>query len=110
MKNRSHSYLFVSVFTLVSCLFCVDAYAKPRVKKGDFGKTADGRQVDIYTLTNSRGAEARIITYGGTMVSLKVPDRHGKLGDVLLGFDSMAGYEKQTAYIGALIGRYGNRI
>src|SRR4051794_31373960 len=99
---------FISSLMLSLVVLIIGIEAKPTVKKGDFGKTSDGRQVDVYTLTNSRGAEARIITYGGTMVSLRVPDRGGKLGDVLLGFDSMAGYEKQTAYIGALIGRYGN--
>jgi aldose 1-epimerase len=78
--------------------------------QADFGQTPAGQRVSIYTLTNRRGAEARIITYGGAVVSLKVPDRHGQLGDVVLGFDSLEGYLKQPFYIGALIGRYGNRI
>jgi aldose 1-epimerase len=81
------------------------------VSRADFGRTPDGTPVSIYTLTNRKGAEARIITYGGAVVSLKVPDRNGQLGDVLLGFDTLEGYEKQNnSYIGALIGRYGNRI
>ncbi len=84
--------------------------AKPRVTRKPFGKTSDGKSVDIYTLTNSRRAEVKIMTYGGTVVSLRVPDRNGKRGDVVLGFDSVADYERSTAYIGALIGRYGNRI
>lgn len=84
--------------------------AKPGVKKDSFGKTADGKSVEIYTLKNSQGAEAKIITYGGTMVSLKVPDKNGKFGDVVLGYDSVADYEKNAFYMGALIGRYGNRI
>jgi aldose 1-epimerase len=88
----------------------MNASAKPRITKADFGKTKDGKAVEIYTLTNSRGSEARIITYGGTVVSLKVPDKQGKFGDVVLGFDSIADYEKHTAFFGALIGRYGNRI
>jgi len=81
------------------------------VNRADFGRTPDAQPVSIYTLTNRRGAEARIITYGGAVVSLKVPDREGHLGDVLLGFDTLEGYENQNnSYIGALIGRYGNRI
>lgn len=84
--------------------------AKPSVKKGSFGKTADGKAVEIYTLKNSKGAETQIITYGGTVVSLKVPDKNGKFADVVLGYDSIADYEKNQSYIGALIGRYGNRI
>ena len=83
---------------------------KPKFTKSDFGKTADGRSVDIYTLTNSSGAEAKIITYGGSVVSVRVPDKNGKFDDVVLGFDSIADYEKHTSYFGALIGRYANRI
>jgi aldose 1-epimerase len=71
----------------------------------------DGQSIAIYTLTNRSGAEARITTYGGIVVSLKVPDRKGKLEDIVLGFDSLDEYVKgNSAYFGALIGRYGNRI
>lgn len=84
--------------------------AKPSFKKGVFGKTADGKSVEIYTLKNSKGAETQIITYGGSVISLKMPDRNGKFADVVLGYDSIADYEKNQSYIGALIGRYGNRI
>ncbi len=90
--------------------FAMTGFAKPKIIHKPFGKTADGKAVEIYTLTNSKGSEAQIITYGGTVVSLRVPDKSGKLADVVLGFDSVAGYEKHTAYMGALIGRYGNRI
>jgi len=75
-----------------------------------FGKTNEGDAVDIYTLRNTRGAEARITNYGGLVVSLKVPDRDGKPGDVVLGYDNLKAYIKATPYFGALIGRYGNRI
>ena len=78
--------------------------------KKPFGKTPDGQQVDLYVLTNKSGAEAAITTFGGTVVSLKVPDRSGKLGDVVLGFDSVEGYVSGASYFGATIGRYGNRI
>jgi|SRR5579859_1569071 len=87
------------------------ATAKPgSTKKSSFGKTPDGEAVDLYTLTNKNGAEVEITNYGGSVVSLKVADRDGKLGDVVLGFDSVDGYVNNTSYIGALIGRYGNRI
>ena len=66
--------------------------------------------VDLYTLTNAAGMQAGIITYGGTVVSLTAPDRTGKFADVVLGLDDVASYQKGTAYFGALIGRYGNRI
>ena len=79
------------------------------VKKESFGKV-EGRSVELYTLTNRKGGEAKITTYGATVVSLKVPDRNGKFDDVVLGFDDIDGYLTGTAYFGAIIGRYGNRI
>ncbi|MEP6961073.1 MAG: aldose epimerase family protein [Acidobacteriota bacterium] len=75
-----------------------------------WGKTPDGASVELYTLANARGAEARVITYGGIVVSLKVPDRRGVPGDVVAGFDSLEGYLTPAPYFGAIIGRYGNRI
>jgi aldose 1-epimerase len=84
--------------------------AKSSIQKAGFGTTPDGQTVDIYTLKNSKGAEARIMTYGGIVTSLKVPDRNGKLADVVLGYDDLASYVKNSPYFGALIGRYGNRI
>ena len=80
------------------------------VTKSMFGTTAEGTPVDLFTLTNAHGVEARIIGYGGILVSLRVPDRTGKLDDIVLGCSSQACYEKETYYFGALIGRYGNRI
>ncbi|MFL6332644.1 MAG: aldose epimerase family protein [Pyrinomonadaceae bacterium] len=79
-------------------------------KRESFGRTRDGQAVDIYTLKNAHGAEARITTYGGAVVSLKVPDRAGKFDDVVLGFDDIEGYQKTTTYVGSLVGRYANRI
>ena len=79
------------------------------ITKEAFGKTADGKPVELYTLRNAR-AEVRIMTYGGTIVSLKVPDRDGKLGDVVLGYNSLDGYLKSSPYFGCITGRYANRI
>jgi aldose 1-epimerase len=81
------------------------------MKQEPFGETPDGTSVTLYTLTNRNGVEARIINYGGIVVSLKVPDRDGNLEDVVLGHDNLEGYLKDNSpYLGALIGRYGNRI
>jgi aldose 1-epimerase len=70
----------------------------------------DGTAVDVYVLKNARGMEARILTYGGIVASLTAPDRKGVYADVVLGMDTLDGYLRQTAFLGALIGRYGNRI
>jgi aldose 1-epimerase len=75
-----------------------------------FGQLSDGTEVELYTLTNANGLEVRAMSYGGIILSLKVPDRDGTLGDVALGFDELAGYLEETPYFGAIIGRYGNRI
>lgn len=80
------------------------------IEKQAWGTLPDGRQVRLYTLRNRNGAEARISDYGGIVTSLKVPDRAGQMGDVVLGYDDLAGYLKETPYFGCLVGRYGNRI
>ena len=80
------------------------------ITESAFGKLPDGTPVELYTLRNSHGMEATIMTYGGIVTSLKVPDKHGQFSDVVLGYDNLDGYLKSTPYFGALIGRYGNRI
>ena len=75
-----------------------------------FGKTSEGEPVDIYTLRNNKGMKMSIMTYGGALVSLTAPDRHGKYDDVVLGHDRLDDYLKFDHYFGALIGRYANRI
>jgi len=83
---------------------------KRQVRKESFGKTGDGRPVDLYTLTNSKGMEVRAMTYGGIIVSIRVPDKSGKIQDVVLGYDTVEGYLANPAYFGAIVGRYANRI
>jgi aldose 1-epimerase len=81
------------------------------VNRAVFGKTDDGVAVDIFTLTNAHGVEVRAITYGGIVTSLRVPDREGRLDDVVLGYDNLDGYlQNNSPYFGAIIGRYANRI
>ena len=101
-----------SYFLLVSLLaFCaLVANAQAGVTKESFGKTAAGESIELYTLRNAKGVEAKITNLGGIVVSLKVPDRNGKFDDVVLGFNDLDSYLKPHPYFGALIGRYGNRI
>ena len=86
------------------------AKANSKMQKEAFGKLQDGQAVDLYVLTNTHGMEAAISNYGATLVSLKVPDKGGKIDDVVLGYDKVNGYETGKAYFGATVGRYGNRI
>ena len=100
--------VLVAVLWLLTIALVVQAQAG--ITKQSFGKTDAGENVDIYTLRNAHGVEARITNYGGIVVSLKVPDRNGKFDDVVLGFNDLDNYLKPGPYFGALIGRYGNRI
>jgi aldose 1-epimerase len=80
------------------------------VSQRTFGVTPDGATIACYTLTNVHQLEADILSYGGTVLALRVPDRSGRLGDVVLGFQTLAPYLSDQPYVGALIGRYANRI
>ncbi len=110
--------MFKITFAVLSVLMASMAIAaaqqksetKPGLKMESFGKTADGHEVQLFTLTNKNGLEAKITNFGGIVVSLKTPDRKGQLADIVLGYDDVKGYEADTAFFGALIGRYGNRI
>lgn len=79
------------------------------VQKQPFG-TQDGRPISLYTLTNSHGLEIRAMNYGGIILSMRVPDRKGQLADIVLGHDTLDGYIPNLPYLGAIIGRYANRI
>ncbi|GAC1409602.1 MAG: galactose mutarotase [Gemmatimonadaceae bacterium] len=80
------------------------------VVRAPFGRTLDGRPVELFTLTNANGVELRLTNYGGIITSLKTPDRSGRLDDIVLGYDSLSGYLHDSPYFGAVVGRYGNRI
>jgi aldose 1-epimerase len=103
--------------SLVGCSSIMPSSHAPKdsITKANFGTTPDGQAVELYTLRNSKGAEARIMTYGGIVQKLVMPDKDGKFDDVVLGFDTLDGYTsdsylKGCPYFGALVGRYGNRI
>jgi aldose 1-epimerase len=83
---------------------------RPSVTRAPFGSLADGTAVELFTLTSGSGLEVRAMTYGGIIVSLKTKDRTGKVDDIVLGYDDLAGYVKQNPFFGTIVGRYGNRI
>lgn len=99
------SKLLIAAFVCAAATLTMPAFAARR----PFGKIA-GKTVELFTLKNSKGMEAAITNYGGIVVSLKTPDKAGKMADIVLGFDSLEGYTKEHPYFGAIIGRYGNRI
>lgn len=110
MTRRTSLKLFAIAMTLISSNCAnLTPRSQPSVTHAPFG-SADGKAVNVYTLRNANGMEARVMTYGGIILSLKVPDRTGAFDDVVLGYDSLSGYIASSPYFGALIGRYGNRI
>jgi aldose 1-epimerase len=106
--------LIATLALAMSSISCGETAVKqeiiPQVRREAFGELPGQGEVELFTLTNSRGMEARIMTYGGIVLSLKVPDRDGIHGDVVLGYDGLEGYIEKNPYFGAIIGRYGNRI
>jgi len=104
---RSHIIIAALVLGAAACH---RPSMRAHITRTAFGTTADGTAVDLFTLTNARGVEVRAMTYGATIVSLRTPDRGGRLGDIVLGYPTLAGYLAQSPYFGAVVGRYGNRI
>lgn len=98
-----------AVYVLILVLATMNVAAKTSVTKELFGNMPDGTPVEIYTL-NDQNSQARIMTYGGILVSLRAPDRSGKMDDIVLGFDSLDNYVAKSMFFGALVGRYANRI
>lgn len=106
-------FLISPSVVLILCIatpLLVRAVPQAHIEKQPFGKTAEGVSVAAYTLTNQNGSKVKIITYGARVVSIEVPDRSGNLGDVALGYDDLQSYEKDSFFIGPIVGRYGNRI
>ena len=106
-----------SVLVFIIVIFCsitscknTKTMAIATIEKNHFGKTIDGDDVDQYILSNKKGMEISIITYGGIITSWTAPDKNGDYKDIVLGYNTLAEYETETPYFGALIGRYGNRI
>lgn len=112
MKNIRIICLFVvSIMVFVVLMQCSNREnLTMKIEKQAFGQLEDGTIVDLYTLINSNGMRVEITNYGGIITSLWVPDKNGKLGDVVLGYDTLDGYLKASPYFGCIVGRYGNRI
>jgi aldose 1-epimerase len=96
--------------------FCVALLFLPRptlgskIERSSFGTSSDQHAIEQYTLMNDAGASVSFLNYGATVTSLKVPDKYGKIGDVVLGCNNIEQYENQSPYFGAAIGRVANRI
>jgi aldose 1-epimerase len=107
----SAALLVVTIGLLGATASASSVSLPPTITKASFGTLPDGTPVDVYTLSNARGMEVRILTYGGILQSIKVPDGRGRLANVTLGFSTLEGYlDPGNPYFGCIIGRYANRI
>jgi len=118
-KNKTNPLLLFPVVVLACVLLCLSCdnkkpgaveKEKMTIKKEFFGKTKNGENVDLYTLTNRHKMTVKITNFGAIVTSILVPDKKGEFADVVLGFDNLADYEADHPYFGAIVGRYGNRI
>ena len=98
----------ITLFSVAVSACSVFAVDVPKAEP--FGKMPDGTEIQAFTLTNKNGIKLRAITYGAIVLSLETPDRNGKLADIVLGYNTLEEYIKDTPYFGAVVGRYGNRI
>lgn len=101
---------FARTIALTLCLFAAGSVKTAETMREPFGTTADGTVVEAITLSNAQGISARVITYGATLQSLLLPDRNGRLDDVVLGYSDLTGYLTRPQYFGSTIGRFANRI
>ena len=109
MKTNLSNFMKTKALILALALTTHTMSAEPP-KAEPFGKTPDGTPVEVFTLTNKHGIKLRAMTYGAIVLSLEPPDRNGKSADIVLGYNTLAEYIKDTPYFGAVVGRYGNRI
>ena len=100
--------LWIAIIFLTSS--CMSDNSKVTIEKSPFGTTVEGIDVDKYILSNQQGMEISIINYGGIITSWSAKDKNGIYEDIVLGYNELSEYEKESPYFGAIIGRYGNRI
>jgi aldose 1-epimerase len=114
-ETKSHMKkprLFISalVFSIFTCQNAAIMAAENQVKQEVYGSMPDGHEIKIFTLTNKAGLKARVTEYGAILVSMEVPDKAGKMADITHGYDKLEGWLTNTSYLGATVGRFGNRI
>lgn len=114
-KRTQNTYFFLFSFFMMAVIFTScrtkeSTQMTASITTSSFGKLPDGQAVELYTMTNANGITMKVTNYGGIITHLNVPDKNDVFEDVVLGYDSLAGYLKATPYFGALVGRYGNRI
>jgi len=110
IKMDKKLLIAITALTSILTVNCAKKEQGSQASVEIFGTLSNGTEIKKYTISNSKGLTAEIINYGARVVSLKAPDRTGKIEDIIFGFDDLASYERDNSYQGAIVGRYGNRI
>ena len=110
MRHRVASTTRLALACLGAISVAVGCTGMAAVQRNPFGRLSTGEAVELYTLRNAHGIEVRLTNYGGIITSINTPDRAGRFADIVLGYDDLAGYIRNSPYFGAIVGRYANRI
>jgi aldose 1-epimerase len=108
LKTKNNPYCFVFIFLIH--FLCAQKDQQSKLTSQPFGKTPEGKEVFLYTLCNNNGMKVDITNYGAIVVRLFIPDKQGKLADVVLGYNTLTQYVADSPYFGCIVGRFGNRI
>lgn len=109
--TRTHPYrVSGKAAAVAACLLAAGPAFADSLTHTTYGKLPDGRQVDIYTMTNAHGVMVKFISLGGCITEIDTPDRNGHLADIVLGYRNLKGYDSDNTFFGATVGRYANRI
>jgi aldose 1-epimerase len=107
--NLSH-HAAAAIVVLMACGLAAVNAAADSITHAPYGTLPDGRQVDVYTMQNANGVTVKFLSLGGCITEIDIPDRKGDAGNIVLGHDGLPGYNSNTGYFGAIVGRYANRI
>ena len=107
---RRLGLLTAATIPIVACAVASHSSQLTGVQRASWGNVAPGEPAELFTLRNAHGVEVQLTNYGGIITSINTPDRAGRFADIVLGYDSLAGYLRASPYFGAIVGRYANRI
>jgi aldose 1-epimerase len=110
MGGKLSNHAAATLVLLMACGLGVVNAAAASITHAPYGTLPDGRQVDLYTMQNANGVTVKFLSVGGCITEIDIPDRKGDAGNIVLGHDGLPGYNSNTGYFGAIVGRYANRI
>jgi aldose 1-epimerase len=110
MGGKLSNHAVAALVVLMACGLAAVNAAVASITHAPYGTLPDGRQVDLYTMQNANGVTVKFLSLGGCITEIDIPDRKGDAGNIVLGHDGLQGYNSNTGYFGAIVGRYANRV